>query len=101
MRTIWNKPPPPNKKYVTRDELPQLVRRAIADMIMGANTDHMVPRVEQLIVTDAWHRRAFPAGSIGAVKPEPRPVIKRGKRGGPRRACGHKNRMSACQTCTS
>lgn len=98
MRTIWAKAPPPNKKYITRDELPQLVRRAIADIIMGG----AVPvAVEQLIVTDGGHRRAFPAGSIGAVKPEPRPVIKRGKRGGPRRACGHKNRMSACQTCTS
>lgn len=35
MKTIWAKPGP--KKFVTHEELPALMRRAIADMILGVS----------------------------------------------------------------
>lgn len=101
MRTIWNKPPPPNKKYVTRDELPQLVRRAIADIIMGGAASSIDPGIIHVPKPPKdpmrfAHDRLPPPGSIGALRP-----VKKRERGPQRaRSCGHKNRMSACQTCT-
>lgn len=75
MRELWKRPAPPNKKYVTRDELPGLVRRAIAEMITGTvGLDPGIvhrptpPKNPVKFLEDRLdHDRPAPAGSIGAL----------------------------------
>lgn len=80
MKTIWTKPAPKNKKYVTRDELPGLIREAIAGIILGGPPQPSIDpgivrdisppkRPMKFMVDRLEHDRTPPAGSIGALRP--------------------------------